>query len=752
MEAGERSEGPLGAIFKAVKMSSLNVVNNLIAQGSDPKQANAYGQNLIFYAVGNAQYAKDLCILLTKQHEVDPTIKDSLGQTALHYLAKYNNADCLKYLVSRKCDPNHQDLQGQTPLFYATTNGRLQMIKELIQHSADPRHVDIRGQTVLHYGAKTNHNDCLEYLVRQNSDPNHADHRGQTPIFYASRKGQVLTMSVLAKLGANVNAVDKAGQTPLFLATTFQACQALSECRADLSAVDKNKKTPAEYAANKNWNIFAAAENASAYVVDMMLRGSVCSAHSENRIRQTPLFFAVKHDSDAKQVTKVLIEKHNANVLHKDKYGQIALHYLAKTSSVDCLEYLVTRKADVNETDEAMQTPLFYACGAGQAKMILRLLELKAKADHADKAGRTPLCCLARTNSDAICVDHLISHKADPNQADHYGQTPVFHSSKVGQAGMIRILAKKGADVNHCDSYGQTPVFWAAGFVVCQALRDCGAKVSVKDRTGKTPEEYAVGRGNSLHFTGQLVWAVQDDGGIYMVCEAKRKDVNLMCKLEDQFIEHHLKLLKPARPSNNEAEMYQEMGLDANPTKRRKVWHSITQIAPEEERETFVLKCVHLPGTRDGKETIAGYLHFYFCRQEDMASKKPGIEVSHVKTDTQHQRRGVAILLLAGMLKQISRVAPKKDLSVLELSVLELNHPSLLLFQKLGFEEVARTKAEGTNWLRMRLIVSDLNALCARWLSLSDGCWETCGTEGKEACKSVFFENHRKLPGKSVYS
>jgi ankyrin repeat protein len=66
----------------------------------------------------------------------------------LYTATRYNNADCVKFLIERGADVNYptevallfnwQD--GWTPLFWAIYNGNFELVKFFITHNADINH------------------------------------------------------------------------------------------------------------------------------------------------------------------------------------------------------------------------------------------------------------------------------------------------------------------------------------------------------------------------------------------------------------------------------------------------------------------------------------------------------------------------------------------------------------------------------------------------------------------------------------
>ena len=105
-----------------------------------------YRHNAIFYATlikDEAVSLKMVEYLLTQG--VDPTVNDTLNQTALFYASREGKPSLLETLVARGCNPNHVDTYQQTPIFYGAREGHIEVCKKLVQYGADPDFEDKNG-------------------------------------------------------------------------------------------------------------------------------------------------------------------------------------------------------------------------------------------------------------------------------------------------------------------------------------------------------------------------------------------------------------------------------------------------------------------------------------------------------------------------------------------------------------------------------------------------------------------------------
>lgn len=63
---------------------------------------------------------------------------------------------------------------------------------------------------------------------------------------------------------------------------------------------------------------------------------------------------------------------------------------------------------------------------------------------------------------DEVSVCTWIRDGSDPNEADHYGYTPLLNAAALGRLNAVESLIKSGADVNRHGPFGFTPLHAAA--------------------------------------------------------------------------------------------------------------------------------------------------------------------------------------------------------------------------------------------------------------------------------------------------
>jgi protocatechuate 3,4-dioxygenase beta subunit len=153
-------------------------------------------------------------------------------------------------------------------------------------------------------------------------------------------------------------------------------------------------------------------------------------------------------------------------------------------------------------------TPLHKAARDGDTNEVELLLTHGADVDAKDNYGNTPLH-LAAANDHKDVAELLLAHGAEVNARDNQGVTPL-HKAVIGHAvqvqvrtvyvssmDMVEFLLTNKADVNVKADNGFTSLHWAALYGhkdVAELLLAHGAEINARNNAGKTP----------------LYWAIQD--------------------------------------------------------------------------------------------------------------------------------------------------------------------------------------------------------------------------------------------------
>uniref|UniRef100_A0A5B6YR79 Putative acyl-CoA-binding domain-containing protein 1-like n=1 Tax=Davidia involucrata TaxID=16924 RepID=A0A5B6YR79_DAVIN len=100
---------------------------------------------------------------------------------AIHAFAREGDLENLLKCIESGVPVNLKDSEGQTPLHWAVDRGHLNITELLVRRNADINAKDNEGQTPLHYAAVCEREAIAEFLVKQNAATDIKDNDGNSP-------------------------------------------------------------------------------------------------------------------------------------------------------------------------------------------------------------------------------------------------------------------------------------------------------------------------------------------------------------------------------------------------------------------------------------------------------------------------------------------------------------------------------------------------------------------------------------------
>uniref|UniRef100_A0A4W5NBH0 Kinase D interacting substrate 220 n=1 Tax=Hucho hucho TaxID=62062 RepID=A0A4W5NBH0_9TELE len=145
----------------------------------------------------------------------------------------------------------------------------------------------------------------------------------------------------------------------------------------------------------------------------------------------------------------------------RSENGQTPLMVASEQGSLEMVQELLRRGANVNLDDVDCWTALISAAKEGHVEVVKELLANNASLEHRDMGGWSAL--MWASYKGRVEVAQLLLEKgASPNITGQYSVFPVIWAAGRGHAEIVHLLIKHGAKVNCSDKYGTTPLIWAA--------------------------------------------------------------------------------------------------------------------------------------------------------------------------------------------------------------------------------------------------------------------------------------------------
>lgn len=209
--------------------------------------------------------------------------------------------------------------------------------------------------------------------------------------------------------------------------------------------------------------------------------------HDESHIN-TALLIAIltgRHD-----LTTALLHAHRADANAFDAAGRSALHLACLTAAPATAQLLLVNGADPNRWDKAkLCTPLHCAARAPSVECLQLLLRRGANVNAGIE--RRSALHLAVEAGAVRCVETLLRHKANPNTPQVYTETPLHAAAARGDADCMALLLRHGADVRSQYGRSRTTALHLAAendYTACvRLLLEHGAAVDARNAGQQTP-------------------------------------------------------------------------------------------------------------------------------------------------------------------------------------------------------------------------------------------------------------------------
>ena len=420
--------------------------------------------------------------LIAQRADVNAAQAD--GTTALHWAARWDNAEMAGLLIAAGANAKIANHDGATPLFLAAENGSAAMIEKLIAGGADANAAVLaHGETALMIAARTGNAGAVKALLDHGARVDaKEDLRGTTALMWAAEQGHTAVIRLLAAQGADVRA-----QSTVFTPIARRGLGFARPGSTEYTGGDRAHPNTAK--GGLTALLIAVREGHLDSVRALVEAGSPVDHASADG--STPLLVAVQNGSH--DIGTFLVER-GANPNLANTKGWTPLYLAVKNRNqentaipgpntdgvLEFIKTLLERGADPN-----VRIKVETEVHQGMSSLWLK------------EPGATPLLRAALCG-DLTVVRMLLAHGADPSIPTLDHTTPLMVAAGVGWSdGMLReyseqetldlikLLLERGGDINAANDNGLTALHGAAykgANKAVQLLVDRGANLAAKDK------------------------------------------------------------------------------------------------------------------------------------------------------------------------------------------------------------------------------------------------------------------------------
>jgi len=363
------------------------------------------------------------------------------AQMALHLAARYHHLSVVEFLLQSEVSLKHQDASGNTPLHNAcimastiNSNG-YKIIQILVERGADPTTLNKNEVSPLHIAAQQKNDDSvgvLKLLFEESAGLTAIMKHGKSkpcPVWCAIEQGNDAStaflpenctseflkglkwkkstclapaiyrdssaiIEILLQKGCDVNQSTGNERWPIHLASgpkgSLAALKMLLRHGADISSIRGDGFSALHIIAEQPQ------ENSLDKLDALIAAGA--DINSTTPKGQSVIHIAVSHDQtfsrrDLLQLISAMIEKHGADLNHKDGEGKTALMISLEVSFDEAFDLLIAHGCDTAAVDSIHRTALHYACEKRPSitnnEQIQKILDAGLQLAGKDSKGKT---------------------------------------------------------------------------------------------------------------------------------------------------------------------------------------------------------------------------------------------------------------------------------------------------------------------------------------------------------------------------
>ncbi|XP_030844112.1 ankyrin-2-like [Strongylocentrotus purpuratus] len=445
-------------LHSAAERDDLDAMKDQVSQGAELDKAGSFGWTALQLAASNGHL--DMIKYLLSQG-ADVNSSNDFGRCALHSASKKGNLDVVEYLISEGADMNNRQDLGLTSLHFASLFGHLDIVKSLITHGVEEDIGNAIGTTALHYALCNRRIDITKYLLSHGSELNK---RSVWPSVILQFDGQYGHYDVRGVHSRVVQAVS----TLIDSLTVFRGAPESDLGRSKYQDGDEDKTVQGGMVIVHR-----------PFTVSDLDNQDLLASQGDRTIGRTSLQYAVEGGCHA--VVRYVVSK-GAEVNESNNVGWTALHVAAQMGHLGTVDYLLGQGAEVAKGDVDDISPLHVAAFVSHCDVIEHLLRRGAEVNGATKEKGSTALHVGVQNGHLDITKGLLNHGAEIDATDNDGWTPLHIAAQNGHIDVMKCLLQQLADVRQVTKKGSSALHLSAAnghTEVTRYLLEHGAEVNL---------------------------------------------------------------------------------------------------------------------------------------------------------------------------------------------------------------------------------------------------------------------------------
>ncbi|ORX44869.1 ankyrin [Piromyces finnis] len=364
--------------------------------------------------------------------EINQSIKDEEGMTALMYCVKYPSLSSFYGDLSTYDSMKIVDKNGNNVLFHSIYNGKAlnfflsinNKVKEDIINNINNDH-----DTVFLYCCRKNISKAIGYISYfKNINFHVQDKNGWTAIMYLVKHNNYRSISYVRNQKTDYI---KSNDNETVISIMIKNFEKMRESNHPSLLTNCYRTLRMLIIKNYDFNIAIDDDGNSPLQYFIMIEDYCTVYYMIKNIKDLDLSFKNKHGDDAYSLVVKLNDKTLINFIassgykfdYVDKYNNNFVFYYVMKNDRGMVNFITTKNKDIiNKTNDVKETPLIIATKLGYKDIVTTLLIKDADVNHQDYLGNTALhYAVDLSNHDIICL--LIKYKGDPSIKNNRGKS-----------------------------------------------------------------------------------------------------------------------------------------------------------------------------------------------------------------------------------------------------------------------------------------------------------------------------------------